>query len=550
VAGLEVSHGNASSEEGEQAPSATSDAEGRFELPITSIGGQLVAGDEDWVTIYAPVIPRGERPEQEPIITVAPRRAYAGIVVDEAGLPLADVEVAVHHSEAWRRMLANDYISYVARSPSFETDAQGVFQAADIGYTAGAFLHVRHPGYELAMVPLPARSDGDMTIELQPVDASVRTLRGVVVDGASTPVEGAYVSCGLYSATSASDGSFVLELEEDESPERIRAVYKGFLPASAELGPEDSWPNDLRLVLGAEPLELAGRVVDEDGKPVAGARVWSLDRERFGEVMHKIEQMNMSLQRSVEQLIHPDEDDRFGAPEAITDASGQFLIRGLLPRAYRLVALHPVTLAISRVHTLEAGRTDSRLLIRTPAHMSPMAGRVLTLDGEPLAGVRVRLARRVVVDGEELGSKNADTETVTDAGGHFAFASVAVEGLEITLDGPHIARSQKRPRADEPDLEALEFRVPAKCYFRVELSEDSEADGMALLDEDGEKLDLTTHMGNLSLAASRFDIHAGRSPVLEADSSARTLVIYSDGEELLREPVRFELTSEVQVLRP
>src|SRR5262249_47613063 len=138
------------------------------------------------------------------------------------------------------------------------------------------------------------------------LDASAapqRALRGVVRLGDGRPAPAAYVSTGAASVRTGNDGAFLLELDEKSTPERVRAVLGGYLPAELALGADEARWNELVLVLGEPARAIEGRVLDRDGKPVACAQVWTEDGEPFGEVVTRVGELDFQLTTDVETIL-------------------------------------------------------------------------------------------------------------------------------------------------------------------------------------------------------------------------------------------------------
>jgi hypothetical protein len=114
-------------------------------------------------------------------------------------------------------------------------------------------------------------------------------IRGRVVDSAGAPVDGAWVGeereallvqmLGRQTGATDADGRF--EIEADSTRVRLVAVKEGFAPSAVqelEVQPGASL-EDVLFTLAA-PCRIRGRVLDERGLPVAGARVGSADLAR------------------------------------------------------------------------------------------------------------------------------------------------------------------------------------------------------------------------------------------------------------------------------
>lgn len=177
-----------------------------------------------------------------------------------------------------------------------------------------------------------------------------------------------------------------------------------------------------------------------------------------------------------------------------------------------------------------------------------MAGRVTSLSGAPLAGVRVVLAR------PPLGRGPADILEClperTDADGRFAFErvsravqSVAVQDRELGLEGfEHLLGAGE-------DVERLELAVPLNVHVQIDAGEAAGFDRAALLDAQGEPLMLSVVHGEHAYGMDQVELDRGRSETFSVSELAATLVLFSQGVEARRLPVRL-MHGELNTLRP
>src|SRR5690606_25339474 len=189
-------------------------------------------------------------------------------------------------------------------------------------------------------------------------------------------------------------GRFTVRLRRGERPERVSAVHREFGAVTALLGAEPGAPGSsaetpLLLQFPAEPAAVRGQVVDADGEPVAGARVWTPDLTYFGMVPYEQHGQQFATDASVEGLAGGDHALSLATTSA---ADGSFELRGLMPRRYAWFALAPRDLAgAGPVFAAPGESVELRVLAPRP---SKIAGRVVSRSGTPLPGVRVALGRR------------------------------------------------------------------------------------------------------------------------------------------------------------
>jgi hypothetical protein len=286
------------------------------------------------------------------------------------------------------------------------------------------------------------------------------------------------------------------------------------------------WPADVVLQLGGPAGALTGRVVDADGEPVVGAKVWLDDPTPFGRTA--------DARLVAESLLSGDE--RFWSFE-LTDAGGAFALGGLLERPYRLQAVDPRTLA--SVESAPVSAADSPVELRLPTRDTHerVAGRVVSASGQPIPGVRVRLFRITYELNHDEGVDNESQESesvITGEDGAFEFRGVPRSGVDVIATGDTILGAAAF-LAEERDVEALEIVASLRLHLQVELDEPHErADLLRVFDRDGRRVLLSVFHG--SGAHARFDmpILDGRSAVLSVAEGAETLVLYRGAEEVAR----------------
>jgi len=143
---------------------------------------------------------------------------------------------------------------------------------------------------------------------------------------------------------------------------------------------------------------------------------------------------------------------------------------------------------------------------------------------------------------------------VTGEDGVFWMHDVAREGAPLRLEGRRILPTQRAIPSPErmfvsPDQE-LEIVVSLLAEMRVILREPAEADAFAVLDVDGQELELASERGKRRLTFRRGELVEGRSEVLSVSDEAAWLVLYR-GDEAVREvPVALYADDEPLTLRP
>jgi hypothetical protein len=174
---------------------------------------------------------------------------------------------------------------------------------------------------------------------------------------------------------------------------RVEVAHDGFQPLGVEvtLGPGER--RDVGVVTMAEGFPVRGRVVDQTGAPIEGARVSA---------------------------------GAGGLPAAVTDAAGQFTL-SLAPGRYRVTASAEGWGTASADTMAAAGGAQPIVELRLARADGTIEGLVRDDAGRPLA--HARLAARPV------GSPPVAT-TTTDAGGHFRLARLPGGELRIEVAHP------------------------------------------------------------------------------------------------------------------
>jgi hypothetical protein len=283
--------------------------------------------------------------------------------------------------------------------------------------------------------------------------------------------------------------------------------------------------------------------VDARGEPVPGAEVWTDEETHFGYVPLEDGEMSVSVGASVEGLLRADP----WTFRVRADSAGRFALAGLLPRDYRLRAFDRGRLALA-TETAAAGAHDVVLRLPEEELRPRVAGRVTTLSGEPLAGLRVVLERPALSPGpaDLLEGRAA----LTGADGGFAFERVSrsadvlrVQGEELGLEGFRHALGA----GDDP--EEMELRIPLKVHVQIDAGETEGIERVSLLDARGERLALSVEHGEHAYSMDEIQLDHGRSESFSVSELAATLVLSAQGAEVRRLPVALA-RGELNIVRP
>jgi protocatechuate 3,4-dioxygenase beta subunit len=204
------------------------------------------------------------------VVKLAPARPIRGKVIDARGMPVAGAGVYVSQ---WRGQ-------YGLLNWSTQTDKDGCFVWSDAP-ADGATFDIYKEGYmrqsNTALVP----SDTEQLITL----GDPLRVTGRVLDAdTGKPVEGVRIIRGIdwgrgsrtswdrLTQTPVKDGKYETEITSGYPAYIVRAEADGYTPAVSESIPRDAGRRtvDFRMERG-KPI--VGRVIDPDGKPIAGVEV-------------------------------------------------------------------------------------------------------------------------------------------------------------------------------------------------------------------------------------------------------------------------------------
>lgn len=398
---------------------AVADAEGRAVLPVPPLrGAGLRAAAHGFLTASA----TAEGSEAE-ILMSAPRRAY-GHVVDTEGKAVAAVRVSVRPTGEERR----------APVATADTGDDGRFEIPHL--EAGRIdLLARRPGYAPTLVrgiepswTAAAAADlGTLILERgaalmgRVVDEEGRGIAGTAVwlfEDLRRPAEDLLLrDVEAAPATHTDEDGFFTVADLDRG-RRFHLLLRreGYLPAVLEA--VEAPPRELPVVVLETGATLGGRLVDEDGAPVAGASIELRPAPPAG---------RLELPPLGAENRHETTSENDGSYGFDTVATGLFEVT-VQAEGFLRPQAREVTVPLE-------GRVD--FVLRRGAVLS---GQVRTEDGEPLAGVRILVGDataasdsegRYRVSGVPLGRQHVEARHRTLNG---AAAEVEVDEGENTHD--------------------------------------------------------------------------------------------------------------------
>jgi len=511
---------------GERTWTARSAPDGAFELAVPLRGGEVRAADPAFETLVAARVQGAS--ELELLVVVAPHRRLGGRVLDGELHPLPRARVSLVLPVGFMGRFASVLDAAQNREWTAVADADGRFELARAPVVEGASVVAELDGFAPGRLAAPTAEVLALELVLTRPEASRTTLAGRVLDGEHRPLAGAWVSLGGPAARTDEAGEFRLERGADSTARTFVAVHAGHRPARFEAGLGAAgtplFPAWIELVLAGEPLALAGRIVDQDGEPRGNVHVWLADPTPFGELADE-------THAAVEFLLAQGarargEFEQAGWSAATTDDDGRFLLPGLLEREYGLVLYDERRLERLTAGSFAAGRDDLRLVFPRGT-LAPLAGRLVSSRGTPLAGVLVQL------EGETYGGVwKRGGEATSDADGRFRFAEVGDASLALWLRGEGVLPLWYAvPEHASGELEVVLAR---RCNAKVELGDQARADAFRVLDAGGAPLELSEIGASGVTRRPEMGLVEGRSVTFGVSEAASILVLEKGGREVER----------------
>lgn len=541
-------------------------ADGTFEINLTVGGSGLEAQGPGWATVWA------DRHDSEPraelvTIVVAPAGRLAGVVVDQSGGPVPNALVATKVGDELLRTLHD----VLAPDPhefeySTRTDERGRFDLGEIPLVRGSISAVRGER-KSAEIELPSRARDDLELRLEGSLGLEVVVRGRVLDTNGAPAGGAFVGLAGVRTNTKDDGAFELSiftgtLAADQQFDLV-AVRGGALPGRISIGAREAVERvagrAFELVLGGAPLEISGRVVDSDGKPVAGVNVWIEKEEQLGRVPESAgDPFGWHRDKSVEAVLRePSEAERLspmGLPLAgspVTADDGSFTIRGLQARAYEVWAHSRERMSRRRMPDVRAGTRGLLVELDTRGRTRRVRGRVVDRAGAPLAGVSV------IVAVDQTGRFGFVTPEIrTGADGRFEIDAVRGSVDEIT------ARLDSREAVIEPqpDDPLDDVTITLGRWYAIQIDTSANPGFASMLEiHDARSARMSLYTSTSTVARTggrgvrrsshRESLSDGLSDVFSVMEGDLTAVFFRDYVEVARIPIVFAPKG-LTVIRP
>jgi RNA polymerase sigma factor (sigma-70 family) len=423
----------------EQDLTAVCDAEGRYRLAATSTfepGTIWASADGFYDKSERFVPPRGGGVLELPDILLAPAGVFGGRVVDEAGTPVAGVEVSTFGT--FRRCTVATAEDGRFELPCVQEGAERIH------------IYFRSAGHPLSHATLPADGSSPDVVLRHGLTLSGRVvgMDGVPIENARIELSDPFGRAGEPFTFSDALGRFSLPHIPAEARRNVWVGANGFAQSFVELDlPPEARSYDVGdLRLAAERV-LRGRVLAGDGTPIPWALV-------------SVEDPRLDFPRQ----------GAFARQGTHTDETGRFAFHGLTDASVKVTVLAEDHARLD----FEVDEVAATEIVLRPEPAASLAGRVLDAEsGEPIR--RFRIAVRALWDAPEEHRLTGSTAWhngvwVESPEGAWKLeddlAPGAWLGVEVEAEGYAPARLERAVTALDPDPEACRIALVRRTVVR------------------------------------------------------------------------------------
>ncbi len=320
-------------------------------------------------------------------------------------------------------------------------------------------------------------------------------IAGTVSDVSGKPVAGAHVELESYalSAVSAADGTFMFDNLYRAKRDTLLTVYKDGFAGTCDWIQTDQSKSDVRATLDL-PACVAGRVVDEAGKPVAGVSI------------------------SYQLLSGP----LFRSRPAQTTEGGRFGIAHLVPGEYMLIVEQEgkPRKEAARVR-VEPGETLDEVTLTLAAHADAgkRSGTVVDTDGNPIANAMVQVQ----------GPGQAHTHVTTDKRGWYT-----IDGLSPGVYRMTAHRAKYAPTHAEglvPGADVVDFVLMRSASVRGQVRDNATRKPIVRFAAAFVPDEFAEDIRKYRNQAVSMDSGAGEFVLKDIAPGSGTLAVWADGYE-------------------
>jgi RNA polymerase sigma factor (sigma-70 family) len=524
---------------------STTGKDGSFTFEVTPGSYGVESRADEFLILADRVFEVPADPASDELIVIGAEAVELRGIVTCDDIPLAGADVEISSGDEVRIRLGADSAYWRNARDLMTTDSLGRFVFESVPRIEGLVVAVSKPGYERIDFKLEGRPGPELRFALARLDTAPATLEGVVFGRDGKPFQGAFLGFGGRPARSDAAGRFTFDYDAAASPERLLACAKGTLPVTLVRPATGSWPSFVEVRFAADPLVIAGEVLDENGDLLAHATI-SID----GSTPLAAWDQGIWV---AEQIVRGDQALRTSTR---SDAQGRFRLDGLLEREYKVTVLDAHRAWIHDAGSIRAGAENVVIRLSRDELVPRLAGRVIDHSGAGVANADVYVEARMLAATSAEGLKYFDTASgpsvQTDEFGNFVLTDVPTRDavLQVTceglLDDAQVALT--KVDASRP----LEIVVSWRCDFRAEFAAAANVVGLELHDAAGAALKLFRYEAGAISNVIRAPVRDGASEVLAVSDAAAWLVLVrrdANGvESTERKPVRL-VRGEINVLR-
>jgi protocatechuate 3,4-dioxygenase beta subunit len=405
-------------------PAERTDAQGAFTMPGVQPGDYVVVAREGGRALGIVTVVIEPETEASVQVVLSDGGFVTGRIVDEAGRPLSGRVRAEVFEERGLPSFASDLLASDAKADGLFALGPLPLGTLDLGVSAPQRASRR------VEASIPARSRtidlGDVALEAGlAIRGRVTDREGGGIGGASVRAQGQAGERSRGEATADADGAFVVGGLKP-GPYEVRATAPGHATAVAKT---EAGADPLQLVMETGG-QIAGTVVDTQGRPVAAARVQARAQATAGPSF---------------------DPDRFFFGNA-DEGEGRFVLRDVAAGTYDLEAQATGygTASLPNVR-VAVGRTTTAGTI-TLGRGGVVRGTVVDADGQGIPGASVYADR-------DANTRTSNYSSQTDSAGAFEIRGVPPGRLEVRAQHPSYAPGKAAAVEVDPEKDPVPARI-------------------------------------------------------------------------------------------